>query len=359
VNITLIVVGFVVAVSQVRLSAADLCEPIRSLVAAEAKRQDIPAISVAVVRNNQIACSIAVGWADLEQRVPNTAKSRIRLASLSKPVTAVLTMKLAEEGKIDLGGSIRLIMPELAAPYEGVTIKRLLSHQSGIREYADVAEVFSTKHYSNLGEAARAIFVGSPLLFEPGTKTAYTTYGYTLLGAAIERATGQSFKQVLEARLPDFSLDDFQALTPGRVRPYRKSGSMSRENAAWENAPAFDASNKYPGGGLSSTAVGYANFLIQLSTGRLLQPESVAMMWTRQALADGVVVPYATLGWATGSRGGQRYFTHGGLQPGTTTVMHWFPEAGAGSVILCNAEGPELDELQERILAILVGRKAK
>ena len=183
-----------------------------------------------------------------------------------------------------------------------------------------MAEVFSTRHYLNLEEAARAIFVQSPLLFEPGANTAYTTYGYTLLGAALERATGQSFKEILEARLPDFSLDDFGPLTPSRVRPDRKSASTH-----WENAPAFDASNKYPGGGIVSSAIEYANFLIQVGSGRLLRKESVAAMWTRQSLSDGSLVPFATLGWATGVRGDHRYYSHAGLQPGTTTVMHWFP----------------------------------
>ena len=89
------------------LTAADVCASIRTLVRAEAKKQDIPAISVAIVRNNQIACSVALGWADLEQRIPNTPKSRHRLASLSKPVTAVLTMKLMEEGRLALDDSIR------------------------------------------------------------------------------------------------------------------------------------------------------------------------------------------------------------------------------------------------------------
>lgn len=329
-----------------QLAAADIWGSIRALVAAESKRQDIPSISVAVVRNNQIDCSIVQGWADQEQRVPNTARSRHRLASLSKPITAVLTMKLVEEGKVALDDSVRTLRPELPARYDAITFKRLLSHQSGIREYSGLAEVFSTRHYSNLDEAARAIFVESPLLFEPGTKTAYTTYGYTLLGAAIERATGRSFQQILEARLSDFSLDDYGAVTPGCVRPYRKSA------LGWENAPAFDASNKYPGGGIVSSAVEYASFLIQTSSGRLLKKESVAAMWTRQSLSDGSLIPYATLGFATGLRGG-------GLQPGTTTVMHWFPDLGAGSVILCNAEGPELDGLQDRILEILVDGKSR
>ena len=158
-----------------QLAAADLCGSIRTLVAAESKRQNIPGISIAVVQNNHVVCSIAQGWADLEQRIPNTAKSRHRLASLSKPITAVLTMKLAEEGRVALGDSIRKLLPELPPRYGAVTINRLLSHQSGIREYLDMAEVFSTRHYSNLEEAARAIFVQSPLLFAPGANTAYTT----------------------------------------------------------------------------------------------------------------------------------------------------------------------------------------
>ena len=334
------------------LAAADVCASIRTLVGAEAKKQDIPAISVAIVQNNQIACSVALGWADLEQRIPNTPKIRHRLASLSKPATAVLTMKLMEEGRLALDDSIRRLMPELPERYAPVTVRRLLAHQSGIREYAGLDEVFSTRHYASLEEAARSIFVESPLLFEPGAKTAYTTYGYTLLGAALERAAGKSFQQILAARLQGFALDNFLSLTPDRVRPYRKNAAM-----VWENAPAFDASNKYPGGGIISSAVEYASFLIELNSGKLLRKDTVAAMWTLQTLSDGSVVPYATLGWATGVRGGDRYFTHGGLQPGTTTVMHWFPVLGVGSVVLCNAEGPDLDPLQERILDVLVGRR--
>jgi serine beta-lactamase-like protein LACTB len=332
------------------LAAADLCDSIRTLVLAEAQRQDMPAISVTVIHNNRIACSVAYGWADLEQRVPNTTTSRHRLASLSKPVTAVLTMKLVEDEKLSLDKSVRRLMPNLPFKFDAVTVRRLLSHQSGIREYLSPSEVFSTTHYASLGEAAGSIFLKSPLLFEPGTKTAYTTYGYTLLGALLERATGQSFKQILETRLSGFSIDDFHALTPNRVRPYRKVAATG-----WENAPAFDASNKYPGGGMVASADEYASFLIQVNSG-LLRKDSVTTMWMQQSLADRSLVPYSTLGWATGVRGDQRYYTHGALQPGTTTVMHWFPEMGAGSVVLCNAEGPDVDGLQERILETLLSQ---
>lgn len=291
-----------------------------------------------------LVCSVALGQAVLEQHIPNTARGRHRLASLSKPVTAVLTMQLLEEGKLALNDSVRKFIPTLPAIYDAVTIRRLLSHQSGIREYAGLEEVFSTTHYPSLLDAANAIFLKSPLQFVPGTRT-----GYTLLGATLEHATGQPFRQLLETRMRHFLLDDSLALTPHRVRPYRKSAAGN-----WENAPPFDAS-KYPGGGMLATADGYADFLIQLSSGRFIRPESLRKMWTPQSLADGTLVPFATLGWATGTRGAHRFVTHGGLQPGTTTVMHWFPKLSAGSVILCNAEGPDLDILQNRILTILLG----
>jgi len=106
-----------------------------------------------------------------------------------------------------------------------------------------------------------------------------------------------------------------------------------------------------------SSAADYAEFLIQLSSGRLIGPETVEEMWTPQKLSDGSLVAFATLGWATGYRRTHRFVTHGGLQPGTTTVMHWFPGLRAGSVVLSNAEGPDVDELQERILNRVIGPK--
>ncbi|MBL8237180.1 MAG: beta-lactamase family protein [Bryobacterales bacterium] len=332
------------------LPAADICSSIRAAVQAESRKQGIPAISVAVIRATKVVCSVALGQADLEQQISNTARSRHRLASLSKPVNSVLTMQLVEEGKLALNDSVRKFIPTLPAAYDAVTIRRLLSRQSGIREYAGLEDVFSTTHYPSLLKAAIAIFLKSPLQFVPGARTGLTTDGYTLLGAAREQATGQPFRQLLESRMRHFLLDDSPALTPHRVRLYRKTTTGN-----WENAPPFDASNKYPGGGMLATADGYADFLIQLNGGRFLQAKSIREMWTSQSLADGTLVPFATLGWATGTRGAHRFVTHGGLQPGTTTVMHWFPELSAGSVILCNAEGPDLDALQNRILAILLG----
>lgn len=223
------------------LIAANPCDAVRAQVTAEARKQDIPGISVAIVRNNKIACSIALGWADLEQRVPNTSASRHRLASLSKPITAVLTMKLVEENKFGLDDSVRQLMPELPARFGAVTYRRLLSHQSGIREYAGLDEVFSTKHYATLEEASRSIFLESPLLFEPGSKTAYTTYGYTLLGAAMERATGQSFRQILESLPPGrFAEDDPLALVPDRVRPYRKKSGGGAGRTPLHSMPAIN-----------------------------------------------------------------------------------------------------------------------
>jgi len=141
---------------------AGICDTVRAWVQDEARRQEIPAISVAIAQDNRIACSISLGLADLEHRIPNTENSRHRLASLSKPVTAVLTMQLVEQGRLALDDSVRKFLPDLPARYDAVTIRRLLSHQSGIREYAGLEEVFSTRHYPTLQEAARAIFLDSP-----------------------------------------------------------------------------------------------------------------------------------------------------------------------------------------------------
>lgn len=333
-----------------------LSTEIQDLIDAEFQSTKCPGLSIAVAFMNKIIFTKAYGKSDLEQGVLLTTSSAHRLASLSKPLTGTIIMELVQNQRLSLDTSVRRYLPELPESYQSVSIRYLLTHQAGVRAYRNLEEVFSAVHYPTSREALKA-FVNDPLLFVPGTKTAYSTYGFTMLGAAAEAVTGRSF-QGLSADffsrhgIKGFSLDDSLAIVPGRVRGYRVD-----DKGEVKNARAHDPSNKYPAGGFVSSAEDYLRFVLLVNSGGVLSADTVREMWAAQKLNDGNPTPFG-LGWGVGELKGNRMVGFNGLQPGSTTFMRFFPEAGAGVVLAYNAEGGRnLEKLLNDILQIVLAKK--
>ncbi|MGI8744467.1 MAG: serine hydrolase domain-containing protein [Bryobacteraceae bacterium] len=316
-----------------------------------------PCLSVAVATNNTIIYSKALGFADIEQGVACTTDSAHRLASLSKLITATIIMDQVQSGRLKLDASIKIYLADLPAAYDHVTIRHLLSHQAGIREYRNLEEVFSTIHYPASRDALKA-FVNDPLLFEPGTKTAYSSYGFTMLGAAAEIAAGKTFQDLSKDfferhHIQGFDIDDPLAIVPHRVRGYLV------DQKAVSNSRAYDASNKYPAGGFTASADTCLRFLIAVGSGQVLNPEILKQTWTRQKTRDGTASAFG-LGWGVSTWEGRAMVGLNGLQPSTTTSARYFPEEGDGVVLLCNAEvknaegGQDLSLSMNNLLKIIL-----
>ena len=171
--------------------------------------------------------------ADVENFVPMTPMTTIRLGSISKPITAIAVMQLVEQGKMDLDGEIQRYVPSFPKKQWPVTIRELLGHLGAVRHYQGDDEEGSTRHYTDRTEPLK-IFAGDPLLFEPGTRFSYTTYGFNLLGAAVENASGEKFLDYLQAHIfqpagMDHIRDDnVYAIIPHRARGYRLKAAASR-----------------------------------------------------------------------------------------------------------------------------------
>jgi CubicO group peptidase (beta-lactamase class C family) len=334
---------------------------IESIVQGQFKSARCPGLSVAVADKNSIIYSTALGFADVEQKLPLRTDSAHRLASLSKPVTGTIIMDLVQSGRLKLDTPIRTYLPDLPAAYNNVTIRQLMSHQAGVRDYRNLDEVFSVVHYPTSRDAIKA-FMDDPLLFEPGTKTAYSTFGFTMVGAVAEAATGKSFQDLSKDffrryNIVGFDLDDPLAIIPERVRGYSvdKDGRVS-------NTRAYDASNKYPAGGFTASAADYLRFVIAVASGKVLKPEILQETWTAQQTSDGTTSQYG-LGWGVSERDGQKMVGFNGLQPSTTTSIRFLPKRGVGVVALCNAEvansngDQDLSSLLDDLLKVVLPNK--
>ena len=357
--------------AQTQSREVSLPERLESLVNDRFEATRCPGLSVAVVSHNQIVFSEALGKADIEQDVPLTTASVQRLASVSKPITGTIIMDLVEQGKLSLDASVRQYLPELPAFYQSVTLRELLSHQSGVRGYADEENVlFSTVHYSTSRDALK-VMMAYPLAFTPGTKVEYSSLAFTVLGAAAESVTGRSFQQLSMDFFPKhgirgFALDDPYAIVPRRVHGYlvdrtlnlqfndgRVAGRDYLKGTTGEitNAHYYDISNRYPAGGFDASAEDLLRFVIAVGSGKVLKPDAVDAMWTGQRTSDGVSTVFG-LGWGVSNwRERTKMVGMNGLELSTATFLRYLPDSGVGVALLCNAEGAKgLPELENDIL---------
>lgn len=313
----------------------------------------IPGAQIAVIKDGELVWSEGFGLADMEQQVPVTPRTRFRIASISKAVTAVGLGLLVQEGKVDLDQPVQRYVPSFPLKRWPITVRQVAGHLAGIRHYND-GEFESMRRYADVQEGL-TIFAGDSLLFEPGTRFSYSSYGYNLISAVIEGATGEAFLSWMARRVfgpmgmtrtvPDYP----DSIIPWRARAYVHADSLSPA----QNAPYVDNSYKWAGGGFLSTAEDLARFGRNLLDGRLLRPATRELLWTTQKLRDGTVTGYG-IGWSdfVDPHGHRRVGHTGGAMGGTSWLLI-YPDQKLVLALLVNSDVTfigVLPEVGERFL---------
>jgi serine beta-lactamase-like protein LACTB, mitochondrial len=321
----------------------------------------IPGLSAAVVEDGAIDWTAGFGTADLENFVPATAQTIYRLASISKPITATAALLLWQQGKLDLDAPVQKYCPSFPQKDEKdtpITTRELLGHLGGIRYYKsasqDDPEVGNTKHFLNPIQGGLDFFKDDPLIAKPGTEFHYSTQGFTLVGCAIQGASGENYVDyvrenvLIPAGMTHTVVDNRFAIVPLRTRFYStdKSGAIM-------NADFLDASYKIPGGGWLSSAEDMAQFEVAMLNDRLVARSTRDLMWTPQKPIGGTENGYA-LGWGTGKDLGVLDVGHGGEQQGTSTFFMIVPERRAGVVVLINLEEGHASDLATELMKIVL-----
>jgi serine beta-lactamase-like protein LACTB, mitochondrial len=318
-----------------------------------------PGVSVAVVENGVEEWSSGFGYADLENAVPAISPTLYRLGSISKSLTATAAMLLWQQGKLDLDVPVQKYCPAFPRKDAPITTRELLGHLAGIRHYKsnsqDDPEVGNTRHFSNPIQAGLDFFKNDPLVSKPGTEFHYSTQGYTLVGCAIEGASGSSYVDyvtrnvLLPAGMTHTVPDDRFAIIPYRTRFYsqEKSGEI-------RNADFLDSSYKIPGGGWVSSADDMAQFEVAMLNDRIVTRATREVMWTPLKPTDGKEDDYG-LGWGTGKSSGFFDVGHSGGQQGCSTQFLIVPEKRAGIVVLINDDAADAPKLALELIRIVLG----
>jgi CubicO group peptidase (beta-lactamase class C family) len=285
----------------------------------------IPGLSVAVGVGADVVWSEGFGFADIENRVTVTPLTKFRIGSVSKAVTSIAVGKLVEAGALDLDLPVQAYVPGFPEKRWPITTRLVAGHLAGIRHYRGT-EFESARHYTTVADGL-TIFAGDSLLFEPGSRWSYSSYGWNLVSAVVEGAAREPFLAYMrrevfdEAGLSDIVADQVDSLVSFRTRYYRKAA-----DGAVLNAPHVDNSNKWAGGGFLSTPIELAELAFVLLEGELMERSTLETLWARQRLRDGSETEYG-IGWyVSEDAAGRRMVGHGGGSIGGTTLFWIWPE---------------------------------
>jgi CubicO group peptidase (beta-lactamase class C family) len=286
---------------------------------------------VLVAQADQPVYARGFGFADRERRVAATADTSFRIGSVTKQFTAAAILVLAQDGELAVTDPIGKHLPDYPAAGAGITIHQLLTHTSGIPSYTGFPELMATRDQPRTPAELIASFADRPLEFPPGERFAYSNSGYAVLGAIIEKVSGQSYGDFVATRLfaPAGMTRTVYGDAPDladRALGYEPSGD------GLAPAPAIDLSTAFAAGGVRSTANDLVRWHRALEGDGVLDAASKARMYTP------VLDDYA-YGWFIEEVNGHRVIGHGGGIDGFLTDYLRIPELDLVVVTWSNNTG--------------------
>ncbi|HVE73325.1 MAG TPA: serine hydrolase domain-containing protein [Thermoanaerobaculia bacterium] len=299
-----------------------------SQAAEAALKAGAPAVQIAVSQRGQIIYSAAFGMSDRESATAATPRSVLQTGSITKQFAAAGILRLAERGALSLDDRIEKHVPEFNPRGATITLRHLLSHTSGLTG-------LSPDPYSPVTRAGLIKLIdGQPLVSTPGSKWSYNNNGYRLLGYAIESITGMSFAEFVHRELAvPLGLIDTGVCGTNNV-PVPDGYGMVQ--GTWVRIPAIHMSVPFAAGSLCSTTSDLARWSHLLATGRVVLPESYAMMTTTTRLNDNSLTPYG-LGLFTQNMLGQPAASHTGGISGFQSSLIYLSEKDIAVAVMINA----------------------
>jgi CubicO group peptidase (beta-lactamase class C family) len=301
--------------------------------------------SVLVAQNGQVIFSKGYGFADRENKIPNTPQTKFRIASISKQFTAMAILLLQEQGKLNIEDGICSYITDCPKIFKPVKLRHLLSHSSGIP---------NSTQYSSPGD--QMIPKSAVLYFQPGEQFEYSNVGYDLLRRIVETASGQSYESYLEQnifeplQMSNTGVDDMK-------QPDLANGYFNAEgDIALE--PTWGVYSVY------STVEDMCLWDQALYTDKLLPQSALDSMFAPQvAVPDGMYYGFdGSKGWSYGfgwfiAPKELGYVIHGGTYPGIRTEFRRYMDAKNTIILLTNHEAVALHETAEAIAEKLSGKQ--
>ena len=305
----------------------------------EWNRSDSPGAALAIVKDGEIIYKQGYGTANLEYDIPITTRSIFDIASVSKQFAAFAIATLSHEGKLSLDDDIRTYLPDVPDFGNTITIRHLLHHTSGLRDWVQslviagdlMDDVISFKHILKMARHQKA------LNFEPGAAFLYSNTGYNLLAEIVERVTGDSFREWTDTHIfkplgmtNSHFHDDYEMILKNRAYSYQTDENGGYKHAV-NNTTALGSSSLY------STVEDLAKWILNFEDTRIGEQTVIEQMHQRGVLNNGEQIDYA-FGLNIGEYRGLKTVGHSGSWRGFRSHLMRFPDQRFGVVILCNLD---------------------
>ena len=299
-------------------------------------------MQVCVSRKNKIVWSGALGYADIANNIYVTDSTKFRINSISKSLTSLALIKLVSDWKINLDSSIQKYIPEFPPKAFPITTRQLAGHLAGFRDYDEnnLNDYIRTEHYDNSIQALK-VFENDELLFKPGSRFSYSTFGWNLIGAIIEKVSGKDYLTYMAENickplgLENTCGDNIKNKISNRSKFYDVTGEQNELG---------DFSYKYPGGGLLSTCKDLVKIGNEILYGSYIDTKLKKTLFQTQHISDNKETGYG-LGWYIGKdKNGHRTWYHPGDSFSGSSYLLIYPDDDIVVSFLSNSQiGVNLD----------------
>jgi CubicO group peptidase (beta-lactamase class C family) len=348
------------AIHAAQAQSAATMAAVTEYVRAEMERQHLPGLSLLVVQRGKIVLAEGFGLANVELQVPVKPETVFQSGSVGKQFTATAVMMLVEEGKIRLDDPLTKYFSDAPATWKDVTVRELLSHTAG---FGDYPKNFDFRRDWTEAEELKLI-ESIPLAYPPGTKWAYSNFGYVTLGILIHKVTGEFYGDFLQQRIfQPLGMTSTRIISEADIVPNRAAGYRlvkgELKNQEWV-APVV---NTTADGSLYFTILDLAKWDAALYTEKLLKRSSFDLMWTPAKLKSGeansgrVNSGNYGFGWFIDLRNGHRCIHHDGSWQGFETAIDRYVDDELTVVALTNLASAKPGKISRHVAEMYLADK--
>lgn len=314
-------------------SQSPLEKSIDKFVETEMQRQNVPGVSLTVVKYGRPTIVKGYGFANLEHKVPVKPETIFQSGSVGKQFTAAAVMLLVEDGKIKLDEKISKYLGEVPASWSGITVRHLLTHTSGLTDYPQDFDFRRDYTEAELLKIAQAV----PPAFAPGERWEYSNIGYMTLGILIGKVTGKFYGEFLRERI-------FQPAGMSTARIISEADIVTNRAAGYRVVNGEIKNQNWVSPSMNTTADGslYISILDlvkwdeALTKRTLLSATSYDAIWSPGVLNSGAKTSYG-FGWSLKSVDGHRLIEHGGAWQGFRSFISRYVDDKLTVIVLANS----------------------
>ena len=323
----------------------EVAAELEKLIKHEVEDKELPALSVALVDDQEVVWATGFGFQDRERTTPATAEMIFRVGSVSKLFTDVAIMQLVEAGVLDLDAPVATYVPSFKPVYrEGekpITLRMLMAHRSGLIRESPVGNYFDPSEPTL--EKSIASLNGLELIYPPGERTKYSNAAIGLVGLVLQTSQKERFESYVQRRVIDTLGMKSSSFTPtAAVKKRLADAVMWTYHGREFPAPTFELGTP-PAGCMYSTVLDLAKFHSCLFGGgklggkQLLKPDSLSEMLRPQFARDKTQRGFG-LGFVVGEWEGKKRIGHGGAIYGFSTEFSALPDEKLGVVVVSSRD---------------------